>query len=112
MRLRCWQPSRRQQRLILLICSPGYRRSRRKSAGYAVSAMRARPLDLDIIAMGEAGEMVRIAPDPVLPHPRAHLRAFVLVPLLEVAPGWVHPLLRHPAKDLLRDLPQQGICPL
>jgi 2-amino-4-hydroxy-6-hydroxymethyldihydropteridine diphosphokinase len=72
----------------------------------------ARPLDLDIIAMGEAGEMVRIAPDPVLPHPRAHLRAFVLVPLLEVAPGWVHPLLRHPAKDLLRDLPQQGICPL
>jgi 2-amino-4-hydroxy-6-hydroxymethyldihydropteridine diphosphokinase len=72
----------------------------------------ARPLDLDIIAMGEAGEMVRIAPDPVLPHPRAHLRAFVLVPLLEVAPGWVHPLLRHPAKDLLRDLAQQGICPL
>jgi 2-amino-4-hydroxy-6-hydroxymethyldihydropteridine diphosphokinase len=72
----------------------------------------ARPLDLDIIAMGEAGEMVRIAPDPVLPHPRAHLRAFVLVPLLDVAPGWVHPVFRHPAKDLLRDLPQQGVCPL
>ena len=72
----------------------------------------ARPLDLDIIAMGETGEMVRIAPDPVLPHPRAHLRAFVLVPLLDVAPGWVHPVFRHPAKDLLRDLPQQGVCPL
>jgi 2-amino-4-hydroxy-6-hydroxymethyldihydropteridine diphosphokinase len=69
----------------------------------------ARTLDLDIIAMGEAGAMVRTAPDPVLPHPRAHLRAFVLTPLLDVAPGWVHPLLRRPALDLLRDLPSQGL---
>ena len=38
----------------------------------------ARTLDLDIVAIGE---LIRTAPDPVLPHPRAHLRAFVLVPL-------------------------------
>ncbi len=69
----------------------------------------ARTLDLDIIAMGEAGQMVRGAPDPVLPHPRAHLRAFVLVPLLDVAPGWVHPVLRRSVSDLLRDLPAQGV---
>jgi 2-amino-4-hydroxy-6-hydroxymethyldihydropteridine diphosphokinase len=69
----------------------------------------ARPLDLDIIAMGEEGATVRTAPDPVLPHPRAHLRAFVLVPLRDVAPCWVHPLLQRFAYDLLRDLPPQAV---
>jgi 2-amino-4-hydroxy-6-hydroxymethyldihydropteridine diphosphokinase len=69
----------------------------------------ARILDLDIIAMGEAGQMVRGAPDPVLPHPRAHLRAFVLTPLLDVVPGWMHPVLRRSAADLLHDLPPQGV---
>jgi 2-amino-4-hydroxy-6-hydroxymethyldihydropteridine diphosphokinase len=72
----------------------------------------ARPLDLDIVAMGEAGALVRSWPDPVLPHPRAHLRAFVLAPLLEVAPGWIHPVLRRSARDLLHDLPQQRIGPI
>lgn len=68
-----------------------------------------RTLDLDIIAMGENGAMVRTAPDPLLPHPRAHLRAFVLVPLLDVAPDWVHPVLSRPAAELLRDLPHQEV---
>jgi 2-amino-4-hydroxy-6-hydroxymethyldihydropteridine diphosphokinase len=71
-----------------------------------------RTLDLDIIAMGKAGATVRSAPDPVLPHPRAHLRAFVLIPLLDVAPGWVHPILRRSATELLQDLPPQGVCAL
>ena len=69
----------------------------------------ARTLDLDIIAMGDAGAMVRTTPDPVLPHPRAHQRAFVLEPLLDVAPGWLHPVLRRSARDLLRELPPQGV---
>ncbi len=69
----------------------------------------ARSLDLDIIAMGEGGQTVRSAPDPVLPHPRAHLRAFVLVPLLDVAPSWAHPVLGRSAGELLRGLPEQGI---
>jgi 2-amino-4-hydroxy-6-hydroxymethyldihydropteridine diphosphokinase len=69
----------------------------------------ARPLDLDIIAMGAAGEMVRRAPDPILPHPRAHLREFVLRPLLDVAPNWIHPVLRRSVADLLHDLPPQGV---
>jgi 2-amino-4-hydroxy-6-hydroxymethyldihydropteridine diphosphokinase len=71
-----------------------------------------RTLDLDIIAMGNRGEIVRMAPDPVLPHPRAHLRAFVLVPLRDVVPDWVHPvLLRRPA-ELLAVLPVQDVRPL
>jgi 2-amino-4-hydroxy-6-hydroxymethyldihydropteridine diphosphokinase len=69
----------------------------------------ARTLDLDIIAMGEGGQLVRGAPDPVLPHPRAHLRAFVLVPLLDVAPEWVHPVMGRGPMELLRGLPDQGV---
>jgi 2-amino-4-hydroxy-6-hydroxymethyldihydropteridine diphosphokinase len=72
----------------------------------------ARTLDLDIIAMGQGGQLVRATPDPMLPHPRAHQRAFVLVPLLDVAPGWVHPLLRRSACDLLHELACQSIHPL
>jgi 2-amino-4-hydroxy-6-hydroxymethyldihydropteridine diphosphokinase len=72
----------------------------------------ARTLDLDIIAMGQQGQLVRSAPDPVLPHPRAHERAFVLAPLLDVAPDWVHPVLQRSARDLLRGLSLQGIDPL
>ena len=72
----------------------------------------ARTLDLDIIAMGDGGQMVRAVLDPVLPHPRAHLRAFVLAPLLDVAPNWVHPVLRQRASDLLAALPPQGVAVL
>ncbi|MEJ1978931.1 MAG: 2-amino-4-hydroxy-6-hydroxymethyldihydropteridine diphosphokinase [Acetobacteraceae bacterium] len=66
----------------------------------------ARTLDLDIVTMDG---QVRSAPDPVLPHPRMHQRAFVLAPLLDVAPGWTHPLLGQTASALLAALPDQGI---
>lgn len=68
----------------------------------------ARTLDLDIIAMGT---LVRRAPDPVLPHPRAHERQFVLVPLADVAPGWVHPVLARTVELLIALLPDQGVRP-
>jgi 2-amino-4-hydroxy-6-hydroxymethyldihydropteridine diphosphokinase len=54
--------------------------------------------------------MVREAPDPVLPHPRAHLRAFVLLPLADVYPDWVHPVLRTSVAALIAGLPAQQIC--
>jgi len=68
-----------------------------------------RALDLDIIAMGDGGQMVRQSPDPVLPHPRAHERAFVLLPLHDVAPRWVHPVLRRGVAALIAALPPQEI---
>jgi 2-amino-4-hydroxy-6-hydroxymethyldihydropteridine diphosphokinase len=64
-----------------------------------------RTLDLDIIAMGR---VIRDAPDPVLPHPRMHLRRFVLEPLRDVLPGWRHPVLGTDIGRLLARLPPDG----
>ena len=66
----------------------------------------ARTLDLDIIGIGS---LIREAPDPIVPHPRAHLRAFVLAPVADVAPNWVHPVLGRTAAELLAALPRQDI---
>lgn len=66
----------------------------------------ARTLDLDIIGIGD---LVRDAPDPILPHPRAHLRAFVLAPLADVAPDWIHPVLGRSPIELLAALAPQDI---
>jgi 2-amino-4-hydroxy-6-hydroxymethyldihydropteridine diphosphokinase len=69
-----------------------------------------RTLDLDLIAFGDsvfpdaemqtqwrnlpAADQARLAPDRlILPHPRLQDRAFVLIPLADVAPDWCHPLL-------------------
>lgn len=65
-----------------------------------------RTLDLDIIAIGD---LLRDTPDPILPHPRAHLRRFVLEPLAEIAPFWVHPRLSLPISKILAQLPPQGV---
>ncbi len=70
------------------------------------AANAARTLDLDLI---DLDGMVRDAPDPILPHPRAHLRAFVLLPLLEVAPDWVHPVIGRTAAALLRSVDRSGV---
>ena len=66
----------------------------------------ARTLDLVIIDMDG---MIRLDADPLLPHPRAHLRAFVLRPLADVAPDWIHPRLRQSVRALLDALPPQPI---
>ncbi len=62
----------------------------------------ARPLDLDLIAFGQAR---RDSPLLTLPHPRAHLRRFVLQPLSEVAPNFVLPGQSRTITQLLADLP-------
>jgi 2-amino-4-hydroxy-6-hydroxymethyldihydropteridine diphosphokinase len=67
-----------------------------------------RSLDLDII---DLNGMIQTAPDPILPHPRSHLRVFVLRPLLDVAPGWRNPVFRTSVTTLLAGLPPQRIEP-
>ena len=58
-----------------------------------------RALDLDLIAYGDA---IIDADGLVLPHPRAHDRAFVMGPLAEISPEWIHPVLGRPAVELYR----------
>ncbi len=61
-----------------------------------------RPLDLDLIAFGNE---IRNSPELILPHPRAHLRRFVLQPLSEIAPDLVLPGQGRPVSELLAELP-------
>ncbi len=60
-----------------------------------------RPLDLDLIAFGPRAVNL---PGLALPHPRAHLRRFVLQPLAEIAPELVLPGQIRGVVELLRDL--------
>lgn len=61
-----------------------------------------RPLDLDVIAFGQE---THNTPDLILPHPRAHLRRFVLQPLSEIAPDLVLAGQGRTVVQLLADLP-------
>jgi 2-amino-4-hydroxy-6-hydroxymethyldihydropteridine diphosphokinase len=61
----------------------------------------ARPLDLDLIAFGNE---TRTTPELTLPHPRAHLRQFVLQPLAEIAPDLILPGQGRAVSELLRQL--------
>lgn len=68
----------------------------------------ARTLDLDLLAYGG---MVNEGPEsPLLPHPRMAQRAFVLLPLRDVAPGWRHPVLGTTLAELIAALPDDQIC--
>jgi len=62
-----------------------------------------RPLDLDIVDY--AGRVSAPGETPVLPHPRMTDRAFVLLPLAEIAPDWRHPATGAAIADLIRALP-------
>lgn len=58
-----------------------------------------RTLDLDLIAHGRT---ILNTPNLTLPHPRACERRFVMGPLAEIAPGWVHPVVGKTAEVLAR----------
>ena len=65
-----------------------------------------RPLDLDLIAFGTE---VRNTPELILPHPRAHLRRFVLQPLSEMAPDLILPGQGKSIAQLLAELASDEI---
>ncbi|MEC9196200.1 MAG: 2-amino-4-hydroxy-6-hydroxymethyldihydropteridine diphosphokinase [Pseudomonadota bacterium] len=91
-----------------------------------------RSLDLDLLSVG--GEIApnreiwddwyslslerQMAESPeqlILPHPRMQDRAFVLVPLCDVAPDWVHPVLGRSARELCESLPakdRESVVPI
>lgn len=82
-----------------------------------------RTLDLDLLAFGDlvlpdvqtqthwhtlpAADQGRVAPSElILPHPRLQDRAFVLIPLCDVAPHWRHPRTHQRACDMAAALPE------
>jgi 2-amino-4-hydroxy-6-hydroxymethyldihydropteridine diphosphokinase len=68
----------------------------------------ARTLDLDIIDFRGVTEATAAL---TLPHPRAAQRAFVLAPLMEIAPAWRHPVLGLTAGELLAALGEDPDLP-
>ncbi len=81
-----------------------------RAAGRRRSAERFAPrtLDLDLLLFGGA---CLDAPDLSVPHPRLHERAFVLVPLAELAPDLVHPRLGVRIAELAQRLGRSGVRP-
>jgi 2-amino-4-hydroxy-6-hydroxymethyldihydropteridine diphosphokinase len=65
-----------------------------------------RTLDLDLLLHGDT---VLNASGVTVPHPRLHERAFVLVPLLEIAPDLVHPLLSRTISELAAESDRSGM---
>lgn len=61
-----------------------------------------RVLDLDLLAYGT---LVLDEGGLHLPHPRMHMRAFVLFPLREIAPDWRHPVLEQSVDEMIVALP-------
>ncbi len=67
-----------------------------------------RVIDIDILFYDD---LVLKSELLTVPHPRLHERAFVLVPLAEIAPNLIHPVLKKTISELLSSIDQSGIHP-
>lgn len=65
------------------------------------SLKKPRTIDLDILLFGDVQMQTAFL---TLPHPRMHLRRFVIKPLSKIAPNVVHPVLNREISDILDDM--------
>lgn len=73
-------------------------------SGSAIQAWHARPLDLDLIIYSD---LIIKQHGLTIPHPRLHLRRFVLAPLAQIAPDLLVPTLKRTVRELLQALPPE-----
>ena len=66
----------------------------------------ARKIDIDILFFNSD---VVDQPRLIIPHPRLHLRNFALIPLAEIAPDFIHPVIKKPVDELLKDCPDTSM---
>lgn len=86
------KPSGLLGRMLMIEARMGRLRS---GKGYS-----SRLIDLDILLYGNK---ILNTKSLVIPHPRLHERRFVLVPLCEIVPDFVHPVLKKDIKTLLKE---------
>ncbi len=64
-----------------------------------------RIIDIDIIDFD--GE-IKVSNDLILPHPKCHVRNFVLFPIFQIDPDWSHPIIKKKAQFLINSLSQKS----
>ena len=64
-----------------------------------------RVIDIDII---DFKSDIQNSEELILPHPRCHLRNFVLFPILQIDSNWIHPILKKNAQYLINNLSQKS----
>ena len=64
-----------------------------------------RIIDIDII---DFKNEIKSTKELILPHPKCHLRNFVLYPILQIDPNWVHPILKKNTQYLINNLSQKS----
>ena len=64
-----------------------------------------RIIDIDII---DYRGIIHDSNDLILPHPKSHLRNFVLYPILEIDPNWSHPVFKKNVEYLIKKLSQKS----
>ena len=64
-----------------------------------------RIIDIDII---DFKSDIKKTERLILPHPKSHLRNFVLYPILQIDPDWIHPILKKNAQYLINNLSQKS----
>lgn len=69
-----------------------------------------RPMDLDILYWGDG--LIADNQHVIVPHPRLHQRRFTLLPLCDIAPDYVHPIMKMTNRQLLDNCSDSGIVNL
>jgi 2-amino-4-hydroxy-6-hydroxymethyldihydropteridine diphosphokinase len=73
-----------------------------------IPTFRYGPRQIDIDILSYADQIIEY-PNLTIPHPRLSERAFMLVPLAELAPDWVHPVLNQTIHQILTQVDSSGV---